>query len=330
MSESQLVAYFKDLPTDNQHFCGKFRNDQLQKNYDTESWFPEWNITNKSLNYEVPITQFKTSQNTISLPLIRKMKMVRNMTMAMLTFAFAESYGQQKMIAGQVVDGQGHPLPDVNITVKNSTKGIASDKDGKYNLAVNEKDTLVFSFVGFERNELIPKDIKAIIAMKEDSRFLEEVAIVGYSTKGKIGMNTGWYRLGGISLSNIKQDNFSFYDPNFQKCTTQIKALGNPTTTNEIIIVPEINRKTIFKNSEEKNLAENWYAENAFQNIESVQVYDLSGRVFSTDFYKINDGKINVNLKDVPTGMCIVRVMYTNERSLEGTENSAVRLFVNK
>ena len=106
--------------------------------------------------------------------------------------------------------------------------------------------------------------------------------------------------------------------------------MGNPTITNEIIIVPEINPKTIFKNSEEKNLAENWYAENAFQTIESVQVYDLSGRVFSTDFYKINDGKINVNLKDVPSGMCIVRITYTNERSLESTENSAIRVFVNK
>ena len=52
MSDSQLVAYFRDLPTDNQHICGRFRNDQLQKNYDINSWFPAWNITDKILNYE--------------------------------------------------------------------------------------------------------------------------------------------------------------------------------------------------------------------------------------------------------------------------------------
>jgi hypothetical protein len=118
------VAYFRDLPTDNQHLCGRFRNDQLQKNYDIESWFPQWNITNKSINYEVPFTQFKTSQNTISLPLIRKMKMVRNMTMAILIFAFVDSYGQQKMIAGQVVDNEGQPLPGVSISIKNTTKEL--------------------------------------------------------------------------------------------------------------------------------------------------------------------------------------------------------------
>jgi hypothetical protein len=325
MSESQLVAYFRDLPTDNQHLCGRFRDDQLQKNYDIESWFPEWNITDKTLNYEVPITQFRTSQHTISLPLIRKMKMVRNMTMAVLTFAFAESYGQQKQISGQVVDSEGQPLPGVSISIKNTTKGIASDKDGKYHLAVDEKDILVFSFVGFERNELKIKEIEPLVAMKESVMGLSEVVVVGYSTTRKGNMRGGAYAV--VSYNGTPP---SYLESNFQKCTTQIKALGNPTVTEEVIIVPEINQKTVFKNSEEKSLAENWYAENTFQEVESVQVYDLSGRVFESDYFKMNDGKISVNLRNVPSGMCIVRVTYTNERSLEGTENSAVRVLVGR
>jgi hypothetical protein len=332
MSESQLVAYFRDLPTDNQHLCGRFRNDQLQKNYDIESWFPAWNITDKTLHYEVPITQFRTSQHTISLPLIRKMKMVRNMTMAVLTFAFAESYGQQKQIAGKVVDSEGQPLPGVSVSIKNTTKGIASDVNGKYHLAVEEKDVLVFSFVGFERNELKIKEINPVVAMKETVMGLGEVVVVGYRTMRKADISAGLYgRVGGVSVSSTRATNFyNFYDPNFQKCSTQIKALGNPTVTEEVVIVPEINQKTVFKNSEEKSLAENWYAENAFQEVESVQVYDLSGRVFETDYLKMNDGKIKVNLRNVPSGMCIVRVTYTNERSLDGTENSAVRVLVNR
>jgi CarboxypepD_reg-like domain len=325
MSESQLVAYFRDLPTDNQHLCGRFRDDQLQKNYDIESWFPEWNITNKTLNYEVPITQFRTSQHTISLPLIRKMKMVRNMTMAVLTFAFAESCGQQKQISGQVVDSEGQPLHGVSISIKNTTKGIASDKDGKYHLAVDEKDVLVFSFVGFECNELKIKEIEPVVAMKEAVQGLAEVGVVGYSTRGRMDLVPG-----GISISRNTQEDKIGIKEFTEHFHTQIKALGNPTVTEEVIIVPEINQKTVFKNTEEKSLAENWYAENAFQEVESVQVYDLSGRVFETDYFKMNDGKISVNLRNVPSGMCIVRVTYTNERSLEGTENSAVRVLVGR
>jgi hypothetical protein len=332
MSESQLVAYFRDLPTDNKHLCGRFRNDQLQKNYDIDSWFPEWNITDKILNYEVPISQFRTSSNTVSLPLIRKMKMVRNITMVVLTFAFTESFGQQKQIHGQVVDNIGSPLSGVNILIKNTNKGIISDKDGKYNLAVDEKDTLVFSFVGFKRKMLISREVNPIIAMKEDTELLEEVVVVGYATKAKISVMSGGISIikSNSSSTSTHENPFYLQEINFQKCATQIKALSNPTVTNEVIIVPQIHEKAVFSNSEEKYLAENWYAGNAFQNIESVKVYDLSGKAFETNFLKIDDGKIKVNLKNVPSGMCIIRVTYANEQSLQGTENSTVRVMINR
>lgn len=334
MSDIQLVAYFRDLSQDNQNLCGRFRSEQLQKNYDIESWFPTWTMTENILNCEVPIEQFKNRQSVISLPIIQKMKMVRSMTMAVLTFAFVESYGQQKqiLISGQVLDNEGLPLSGVNILIKNSKKGIISDKAGKYNLAVEDKDTLVFSFVGFERNELIRSKVPSVMKMKYDEISLGEVVALGYKTSTR-----GTFIGGGLSVLREKytpdskdEESFKFQETNFQKCATQIKALGNPTITKEVMIVPEISEKIVFNNSEEKSLAEDWYAENAFQNVESVQVYDLSGRIFATDFLKINDGKISVNLKYVPSGMYIVRVTYSNERSIEGAENSVVRVWVNK
>jgi hypothetical protein len=186
--------------------------------------------------------------------------------------------------------------------------------------------------VGFEHNELTTKEVNPVVVMKETAIKLSEVVVVGYKTTRKINIMAG-----GISVvksnnsPNSNNENpFSFHETNFQKCATQIKALGNPTATNEVIIVPQINETTIFVNSEDKSLAENWYAENAFQNVESVAVYDLSGILFETNFLKINDGKIKVNLKNVPSGMCIVRVTYTNERSLEGAENSVVRVMMNR
>lgn len=322
MSDSQLVAYFRDLPQENQDLCGRFRSEQLDKNYDIESWFPTWTMTGNMLNYEVPVEQFLHRQNVISLPLIRRMKVIRNMTMAVLTFAFTESYGQQKQISGQVVDNEGMPLPGVNILIKNSKKGILSDKDGKYNLAVEDKDTLVFSFVGFKRNDFAVKEVPSIVKMKEDAQLLGEVVVVGYEQIRCKSLTGG--------VVTVNKNAFSFHEAGFQNFATQIKILGNPTIKDEIIIVPQVQEKSVFDNAEEKSLAEKWYAENAFQNVETVQVYDLSGRVFKTDFFKISDGKISVNLKYVPSGMYIVRVTYSNERSLEGTDNATVRVVVNK
>jgi CarboxypepD_reg-like domain len=327
MTESQLVAYFRDLPTENQDLCGRFRDDQLKKDYDINSWFPDWNISDKMLNYEVPITQFRTSQNTISLPLIRKMKMVRNMTMVVLTFAFAESYGQQKQISGQVVDNEGQPLPGVSISIKNTTKGMSTDVNGKYNLAVDEKDILIFSFVGFEPNELKVKQIEPVLKMKEAVMGLSEEVVVGYGTQGRMSITGGMVAICTKTINEGIVEKEIAYNKKFK---TSIKVLGNPTISEEVIIVPQLDEKVEINDSEERDEATDWYAKNAFQNIESVQVYDLSGLTYSTDFYKINDGKISVNLKNVPSGMHLVRVTYSNERSIENAEVSAMRIWVKK
>ena len=96
------------------------------------------------------------------------------------------------------------------------------------------------------------------------------------------------------------------------------------------MIIPQLHEKVEINDPEERAEAIDWYAKNGFQNIESVQVYDFSGLIYYTNFYKINDGKININLKNVPSGMHLVRVKYSNERSIENEEIGVVRIWVIK
>jgi hypothetical protein len=329
MTESQLVAYFRDLPTENQHLCGRFRNDQLQKDYRIEEWFPTFSISDKIVHYEIPISQFRESKTKISLPLIRRMKIVRNMTVAILTFAMIEQgCGQQKQLSGQVVDASdGSPLPGVSIVIKGTKKGVASDANGRYQLSVNEQDTLVFSSVGFERKTLIAKGISPILDMKMQAEMMGEVVVTGYSTKGRATMTGGLVAICTKTTEEITVEKEQAYN---QKFKTDLKVLGNPTVSEEVTIVPQLHEKVEINDPEERAEAIDWYAKNGFQNIESVQVYDLSGRTYSTDFHKINDGKININLKNVPSGMHLVRVTYSSERSIENQEVSVVRIWVTK
>jgi hypothetical protein len=331
MTESQLVAYFRDLPSENQHLCGRFRNDQLQKDYRIEEWFPTFSVSDKIVHYEIPISQFRESKTKISLPLIRKMKIVRNMTVAILTIAMIEQgCGQQKQLSGQVVDASdGSPLPGVSIVIKGTTKGVASDMNGKYQIAVNEQDTLIFSSVGFERKTLVAKGVSPVLDMKMQAQMMGEVVVTGYHTKGKMDLTAG-----GISVcrptTNETNEDISPEKTSTQKFKTDLKVLGNPTVSEEVIITSQLHENVEINNPEERAEAIDWYAKNGFQDIESVQVYDLSGRTYSTDFHKINDGKININLKNVPSGMHLVRVKYSNERSLESEEVSVVRIWVIK
>jgi len=79
---------------------------------------------------------------------------IRLASLFFLLFRSAEVWAQHQ-VSGTVRDaGSGEPLPGVNVVVKGTTLGTATDLDGRYRLVVpSPQDTLVFSFVGYETRE---------------------------------------------------------------------------------------------------------------------------------------------------------------------------------
>jgi CarboxypepD_reg-like domain len=320
MSEPALMAYFRDLPKDNAHLCGRFREDQLQKDYDITSWFPTWTATDKALFFDIPVSEFAQKPRTLNLPIHQKLKMVRNITMAVLTLVFSETaFGQ---VSGQVKDSEGIPLPGVSIRIKGTTKGTSSDSLGKYQLQASQLDTLEFGFVGFEQIKMAIKDIKEPIIMQESPVILGDLEVVGYSQKSRMA--------GGISVCIVQAQNLEINNDLSLKYNSRIKVLGNPVVQNEVVIVPEMDPNSFFEDIQEKITVENWYAENAFQNIQKVEVYDIKGTIFKTSYQKIDEGEIRINLTNVPNGLCFVRVTYSNERSPVFVEKSVIRVVVNR
>lgn len=90
-------------------------------------------------------------------------------------------YGQ-KVITGIVVDSASmSALPYVNIQVKDSGAGTRTDDKGNFSIIAGEKDTLVFSLVGYERLELPLEGYEAaIIRLSETYTLLEAVTIDEY------------------------------------------------------------------------------------------------------------------------------------------------------
>ncbi|MCX7769109.1 MAG: carboxypeptidase-like regulatory domain-containing protein [Flavobacteriales bacterium] len=75
----------------------------------------------------------------------------------------ADVRGQERRVvqcSGLVQNEKGEPLPFTNITVKNSTRGTTSDANGFFTLVLRERDTLIFSSVGYKISAaVIPADI---------------------------------------------------------------------------------------------------------------------------------------------------------------------------
>src|SRR5690606_3734680 len=100
-----------------------------------------------------------------------------------------ESYAQQPgdfLVQGSVTDGDGIGLPGVTILLKETSAGTTTDVEGNYRLNVPEgqqNGTLVFSFVGFETQEVpIGGRAQIDIQLSPSVYSLDEVVVVGYGT----------------------------------------------------------------------------------------------------------------------------------------------------
>ena len=95
---------------------------------------------------------------------------------------------QSKLISGKVRDASNNDfLPSVSITIKGSAKGSISDATGNYKIEASATETLVFSFIGYETQEILVgnrTNIDVALAVGVGNE-LNEVVVVGYGTQKK-------------------------------------------------------------------------------------------------------------------------------------------------
>jgi iron complex outermembrane receptor protein len=95
-----------------------------------------------------------------------------------VTFLFA-----QKEISGVVKDNVGNALPGVNIVEKGTRNAVSSGIDGAYKITVEERATLVFSYVGFANVEKVATGSIVNVTLSSDGgQSLEEVVVTGTRT----------------------------------------------------------------------------------------------------------------------------------------------------
>ena len=113
-------------------------------------------------------------------------------------------YAQEKQVevTGIVTDAKTkEPLIGVNITIKNSPGlGTMTDINGRYKLKANLYSYLIFSYIGFDKQEILLKDSRVInVAMKEsESTVLDQVVITGTGAQKKISVT------GAVTTVDIK------------------------------------------------------------------------------------------------------------------------------
>lgn len=119
---------------------------------------------------------------------------------------------QEKKISGVIKDETGQPLPGVNIKIKNTNVGTITNFDGEFTLLnVTPENVLVFSFMGFEPQEITVGTNEHInLVLEEATELLSEIVVVGYGTQkkenltGSVGVVTPEKDIGNQAVTNTE------------------------------------------------------------------------------------------------------------------------------
>ncbi|WP_299437166.1 TonB-dependent receptor [uncultured Aquimarina sp.] len=111
--------------------------------------------------------------------------------LTLILFSLITSLGfSQKIVTGTVTDSSGLPVPYVNIAEKGSNKGTTTDDDGKYTIAVDENAVLVFSFVGFQTQEITVGAQDKIDVVLLEGEALSTIIVVGSRSPKRTATDT--------------------------------------------------------------------------------------------------------------------------------------------
>jgi len=93
----------------------------------------------------------------------------------------------QVVVTGKVADENGESLPGVTVMVKGTNTGTITDIDGIYSLKLpDEAQVLIFSYIGVKTQEVeIAGQTSIDIILQEDMTDLDEVVVVGYTSRKK-------------------------------------------------------------------------------------------------------------------------------------------------
>lgn len=129
----------------------------------------------------------------------------------MLLFFSGQVFGQGRVVSGKVTSqDDGTPVPGVNVLLKGTSTGTASDADGNYSISVTgDNAILVFSFIGYQTAEVNVGTRSVVdVQIATDVTQLTEVVVVGYGTQLKQDLTGNIASVSGAEIQNIPVPTF--------------------------------------------------------------------------------------------------------------------------
>ncbi len=120
------------------------------------------------------------------------------------TLLISNLLSQEIQIQGKVIaDDNKYPIPGVNIVIKGTNDGTITDLDGNYSLVADKDATLIYSFIGYQSQEIpVNGQTRIDVRMQTDVTELEETVVIGYGTQKKSDLTGAISTVGEDALKN--------------------------------------------------------------------------------------------------------------------------------
>lgn len=131
--------------------------------------------------------------------------------LALFIFLFASLsflMAQEITVTGVVRDNEGETLPGVSVVVKGSTRGTVTDIDGNFEIKVPQGATLVFSYVGFQPQEIrIINEEQLNVVLNVSTVGLDEVMVIAYGAQSRRTLTSSVSKVNTKELENMPVNN---------------------------------------------------------------------------------------------------------------------------
>ncbi len=114
---------------------------------------------------------------------------MKRMNLAFLFVLLVSFIGKAQEVTGTVYDDQNAPLPGASVLLKGSTVGVITDFDGNYTIEAKNGDILVFSYVGFNTQEVTVTGNTVNVTLQAGLE-LENVVVVGSRNANRTATDT--------------------------------------------------------------------------------------------------------------------------------------------
>ncbi len=125
------------------------------------------------------------------------MKQLKRLFLSLTLILASTIMYAQTEISGTVIDATGETVIGATVMEKGTSNGTVTDFDGNFKIKVKEGTILVFSYIGFEKQELPAKNGMQV-TMKDNAAELAEVVVTGYQVQRKADLT------GAVAVMDMK------------------------------------------------------------------------------------------------------------------------------